>query len=302
MLDAGPAPVNKPGGFRATLLVMPQPIAATALVERYEVVLLDAYGVLVDGSGALPDAADFVTTLRVRDHRFLVVTNDASRLPATVAGRMNTWGIPVDPDQVLTSGRLLAPYFAANELAGARCLVLGTADSCTYVEEAGGEVVAADADTDYDAVVICDDAGYPFLETIEIALTVLYRSLGRGDDVALVLPNPDLVYPKRAGAFGFTAGSVALLLEAALERRFPGRDLRFARLGKPHLPIFEEARRRAGTPSVVMIGDQIETDIAGARAAGIDAALLTGGVSRWEDGVVADEHAPTWLLNDLSIE
>jgi len=57
---------------------------------------------------------------------------------------------------------------------------------------------------------------------------------------------------------------------------------------------------------VVMIGDQLETDIAGARAAGIDAALLSG-VSRWaprRDRGDADEPAsvlaPTYLLATIA--
>jgi len=97
-----------------------------------------------------------------------------------------------------------------------------------------------------------------------------------------VLPNPDLVYPKGSGEFGFTAGAMALLIETALARRFPGRGLAFDRLGKPAPHLFAEAQRRLGVARVVMIGDQIETDIAGARAAGIDAALLEG-VSRWSN-------------------
>lgn len=280
---------------------MTAPTSAAELVDRYDTILLDAYGVLVDSTGALPGAPGFVCALRDRDHHYLIVTNDASRLPETVSERMSGWGIPVEPDRVLTSGGLLAAHFAANDLHGARCLVLGTDDSRTYVTRAGGVVTPPDSDVDYDAVVVCDDAGYPFLETLDIALTVLYRAFGRGDDVALVLPNPDLVYPKSSGAFGFTSGAAALVLEAALDRRFPARKLRFERLGKPHPPIFEEARRRAGHRRLLMIGDQLETDIAGARAAGIDAALLTGGVTSWADAEVADELAPTWLLDRLAL-
>jgi ribonucleotide monophosphatase NagD (HAD superfamily) len=47
-----------------------------------------------------------------------------------------------------------------------------------------------------------------------------------------------------------------------------------------------------------MIGDQLETDIAGARAVGIDAALVAG-VSVWRDGVVDAARAPHWLLDAL---
>jgi ribonucleotide monophosphatase NagD (HAD superfamily) len=47
-----------------------------------------------------------------------------------------------------------------------------------------------------------------------------------------------------------------------------------------------------------MVGDQLETDIAGARAAGVATALLAG-VSRWEHAQGAAAVAPAWLLDTL---
>jgi len=50
----------------------------------------------------------------------------------------------------------------------------------------------------------------------------------------------------------------------------------------------------------VIIGDQLETDVAGASAAGIDACLLSG-VSSWEHARHAPAKvAPTWLLDKLA--
>ena len=46
------------------------------------------------------------------------------------------------------------------------------------------------------------------------------RAIDDGRPVALVLPNPDLVYPKSERELGFTAGAIALLVEAVLARRF----------------------------------------------------------------------------------
>jgi len=272
--------------------------SAAELVGDYDAVLVDAYGVLNDSAHALPGAAEFLALLRERAVDHYVVTNDASRLPATIAARLAGLGLgTLAAEQIITSGALLAPYFADNNLAGARCMVLGPADSEAYVRSAGGQVVAIATDTVCDAVVVCDEAGYPFLHTVEHVLSALFRMIDRGDDVALVMPNPDLIYPKPGGAFGFTSGGAALLLEAGLARRYPKRKLRFARLGKPFPHIFVEATRRAGSDRLLMIGDQLETDIAGARAAGIDAVLLRTGVTNWEE---ADESiAPTYVIDRL---
>lgn len=272
--------------------------SAAALVGDYDAVLIDAYGVLNDSAHALPGAAELLAQLRERDIDHYVVTNDASRLPATIAARLAGLGLgALQPEQIITSGSLLAPYFEQHGLAGARCVVLGPADSEAYVRAAGGEVVAVSDDVVCDAVVVCDEAGYPFLATVEDVLSALFRMLDRGDEVALVMPNPDLIYPKPGGAFGFTSGGAALLIEAGLDRRYPKRKLRFDRLGKPFPHIFEQAKRRAGSDRLLMIGDQLETDIAGARAAGVDAALLRTGVTNWDE---ADASiAPTYVIDRL---
>ncbi len=269
------------------------------VLDRYDGLLLDAFGVLVDGSGALPGAAELVGELATRRTPFLVVTNDASRLPETVASRFARFGIAVDAGDVLTSGQLLAGYFREHGLAGARCLVLGTDDSEAYVEKAGGLVCPLDPDGDYQVIAVCDDDGYPFLDGLNAALSVMFRALDRAAPLHLVLPNPDILFPAGGGRFGFTSGAVALLLEAALARRYPERTIQFDRLGKPHRPLFDAAAERLGSRRLLMIGDQLETDIAGARRAGMDAALLVTGVSRWQPDQVAGSDAPTYLLEGL---
>jgi HAD superfamily hydrolase (TIGR01450 family) len=258
---------------------MPVPIRVPDLVSSYEVILLDAYGVLVNEEGALPMGRLLLDEIARQGRRFFVVTNDASRLPETWERRFASMGLDIGADAILTSGALLAPYFAAHGLEGARCMVLGPEDSRTYVTQAGGRVVPVRGDDPCDVLVIGDDAGYPFLETVEEALGMLYRHFDEDRSVTLLLPNPDLIYPKGNGRYGFTSGGVALLLEAGLGRRYPRRELRFTPLGKPHRPMFDEARRRAGTDKLVMVGDQLETDIAGARAVGIDTVLVDTGVT-----------------------
>ncbi|ACY17895.1 HAD-IIA family hydrolase [Haliangium ochraceum] len=273
---------------------MPARISIPELVTRYEVLLLDAYGVLNDGRGPLASGLALVQEIERQGKRLFVVTNDASRLPATCEARFQRMGYAIAAEQIITSGSLLSGYFATHGLAGARCMVLGPEDSKSYVRQAGGEVIDVSADGDCDALIIGDDAGYPFLQSVEDALGMLYRHVNAGREVHCILPNPDLIYPKTEGQFGYTSGAVAALIELGLRRLFPGRALEFTPLGKPHQPMFEEARRRADTERLVMVGDQLETDIIGARGAGIDAALVATGVSAWREA----EHtlAPTYLL------
>ncbi len=267
------------------------------LLARYDLFLLDAYGVLVRSSGALPGAAAFLERIERAGKKYLVVSNDASRSPQTSLTRYRSFGLPVHLDRIVTSGLLLRDHFAAAGLAGKRCLVLGTEDSNTYVRDAGGVVAPYDDDT-AEVLVLADDDGYPFLEAVNEVISVLLRRLERKQPIHLILPNPDLVFPLRDDAFGVTAGAIAAMIEAVLRLRDPRGTQRFVPLGKPHAPMYEAAVRRfPAIPRgrVVMIGDQLGTDILGAVRFGIDSVLVETGVARVAE-LDGSEIQPTFVL------
>ncbi len=277
------------------------PVVATTreLLDRYAGLLIDVYGVLLDASGLLPGARELIVELERRKMPFAICTNDASRSIPSYEQRFARLGLPITGEHIVTSGSLLPGYFAAKSLAGARVCVLGTKDSADYVRAGGGIVVPLEQGLELDVLAVSDDSGIDCWPAIEWALSAIIRAVEAGRRPTLVLPNPDLVYPKSRGELGFTAGAMALLIETALARRFPHERLVFDRLGKPEPHLFLQGAARLGIAPdrLVMIGDQLETDIVGARAAGCDAALVAG-VSRWHDDA---KHpvAPTWLLDKL---
>ena len=284
-----------------------QPTTVDALVARYDVFFLDAYGVLVCSDGPLPGAAEFLTRLKRAGKTTLILSNDASRAPDTSLRRYQGFGLPLTAGQILTSGMLLRDHFVAQGLVGARTIVLGTEDSERYVREAGGEVTRADDDS-AQVLVVGDDDGYPFLDTVNDAITVLLRRMDRGERTDLLLPNPDLVFPRRAGAYGVTSGAIAAMIESVLWLRDPARQLRFQRLGKPHAPMFQAALRKVSAGGeavdrrrVVMVGDQIVTDIKGAADAGLDSVFVESGIGRRQDCAVHGVN-PTWVLPSVQDE
>ncbi len=183
-------------------------------------------------------------------------------------------------------------------MAGARCVVLGPEDSRRYIEQAGGHIVTPAHD--FDVIVIADETGYPFLETIDQVFTSLCSLIDRGQKIRLLLPNPDLIYPKSDQGIGFTAGSIAGVYEAALKLRYPDRnDLIFARLGKPETDLFVAAYTRSRTRNMVMIGDQLETDIRGARRFGIDGVWIQTGIMTDTRSQIPESMQPTYILDSL---
>ena len=269
----------------------------STLLSRYDALLLDAYGVLVDGAGLLPGAQQFLAYLNELGKPYLVVTNDASRLPETIAARFARLGATIDAQHIVTSGTLIADFVARHRLVGADCIVLGTDDSFEYVRRAGCVPHAASAGARAPMIAVCDEEGYDFLSSVDCAMSIACRQVDNGEPISLVLPNPDIIYPKQKGEFGFTSGGVAVLIEAGLRQRYGDQAPVFERLGKPFPAMFEVAKAQL-TGRLLMIGDQLDTDIAGAHASGIDSVLVTTGVNRRP----ADSGLkPTYVLADLTI-
>lgn len=272
-------------------------VPARSLLDRYDGFLLDAYGVLVDGNGPLPDAAAFVRSLAESGKAKLLLSNDASRTLGQIHDRLQGFGIDLGPAEILSSGMMIKPWTQRRGFAGAEAIVLGPEGSQQLAAEAGLRSVSPD-ETEARVVLVCDEAGFPFVETIEAVLGTLITRTESGRPTALVLPNPDVLYPKAGRAVGLTGGAVACVIERGLQARFGPDAPVFERLGKPHAPIFEAAMQRV-EGRLLMVGDQMETDVAGAYAAGIDVALVETGVGR-RPPPDAPVH-PTWVLESLKL-
>lgn len=281
--------------------IPPPLIRIEELLERYDAFLVDAYGVLVDSTRVYPTAARFLHRLRDANKRFLILSNDASKLPSTAAERYQRFGLPIDECDLLTSGTLVGPYLLANDLAARPSIVLGPHETRHFILNVGSTITRID-DPDAEVVVVFDDGGFPFLPAIEAVLSNLIKRIDRNLPVHLVLPNPDYVYPKAPGQMGLAAGSVASLIEQALQHRFGDAAPQFVRLGKPHLPIFTAGMEQlavADPRRVVMIGDQLQTDILGAQEAGIDSVLVGTGVSALVRNFGGNPR-PTWVIDAVS--
>jgi HAD superfamily hydrolase (TIGR01450 family) len=278
------------------------------LIDRYDALLLDAYGVLVDKTGPLPGACDFVDRLNSTSKPYYLLTNSASRLPETMAEEFAAIGLHIPAQRIITSGMLLRNWVWRHDLVGQTAAMLGTKDSLRYAEQAGLRTVAggklekllAEKGKPPAALVVADQAGFDLIPAMNAVLSMLFRQLDSGQDLHLVLCNPDLVYPRAPGQFGFTAGALAAMLEAILRERYGDGAPTFERLGKPHPPLFEEAIRQAGSRRVLMVGDQLATDIVGANRCGIDSVLVDTGLAPAAGNTT--EQKPTWRMSSLMID
>jgi HAD superfamily hydrolase (TIGR01450 family) len=279
-------------------MARPPQTTVDELLARYDGFLIDAYGVLVHSSGPFPGARRFVERLEANQRPFCVITNDASRLPSSCARKYRADGIDIDASRVITSASLLAPYLDDLDLEDAAIAVLGPPESREYVTRSEARLVDPTRE-EFDVLVICDESGYEFIHTVDETLTRMIRRIDRDDPPELILPNPDLIYQRSASEYGITSGSVAAMFESILDSRYPGRDLRFTRLGKPHPRMFERGIELCGTDNVVVLGDQLETDIRGANDAGLDSVLVATGLDHGAFDWQNHEISPDYILPSL---
>jgi 4-nitrophenyl phosphatase len=109
---------------------------------------------------------------------------------------------------------------------------------------------------------------------------------------SFIATNLDRSFPSEEGLIPGAGALVAALQTAT--------DVEPLAIGKPQPVMFEVAMQMLGcsADTTLVIGDRLDTDIAGARNAGMPAALVLTGVSERE-AAASSPHAPDAVFDDL---
>lgn len=254
---------------------------------RLEGLILDMDGVLWHGDVPMAGLADFFATLRRLEIDFILATNNATKVAAQYSDKLARFGVVVPAGQILTSAEATAGYLQGLYPAGTPIFVVGDSGLRLALQTAGFQLVSGDGfDLQADLVVagLSRELSYPQLAQ---AAALIRRG------APFIATNNDKTFPSEFGPMP-GAGAVIAFLEAAT-------DVRPTIIGKPGRIMFAEAIRRLGSDPahIAMVGDRLETDIAGAKAAGLQAILLLSGVSGREDLATAS-HQPDLVLADIS--
>ncbi len=255
----------------------------TTLLDRYDLVLADLDGTLYQGRAAIPGAVDAVRAAADRGVRTLYVTNNAARSPGDVAVHLAELGYPAGADDVATSSQAAAALLAEQLPDGAKVLVVGTAALAAEVTAVGlTPVDSADGAT---AVVQGLD---PQLRYATLAEACIALRAG----AAWVACNVDPTLPSERGPLPGNGSLVAVLRTATrLEPQIAG---------KPAPALMETAARRVGASAPLVVGDRLDTDIQGGRAAKMATLLVLTGVSDATELLTAPAEArPDYVGADL---
>jgi HAD superfamily hydrolase (TIGR01450 family) len=251
----------------------------------YDALLVDLDGVVHLGAEAVPGAAEALDAARDKGMSIVFVTNNAARTAEDVASGLEAIGVRAGADEILTSSMAAADALADMLAPGSRVLVVGGQGLRAPVAAAGLTPVAG-ADESPDAVVQGWSPDLTWALLAEAAVAV--RS-----GVPWIATNRDATLPSPRGPLPGNGAMVATVVTAT------GREPQV--VGKPGPALFTTAVRRAGARRPLVVGDRLDTDIAGAVAAGIPSLLVLTGVSGPRDLLAADPTMrPTYLGRDLA--
>lgn len=254
------------------------------LAARFRALAFDLDGTIYLEDEVVPAAPGTLRAVRELGARIAFVTNNATRPAAAVVEKLGGFGIKATVEEVLTSSQAAVALLGGEAaLRGRGVLVVGGAGLREAMAGAGArllepgdwrqaEVVAAGLDPDFT---------YEKARAAVLAIAAGARFVGSNADPSL--PTPEGPWPG--------AGAVLAFLSTG-----SGRQAEIA--GKPARAMFEALAAALGPGPRMMVGDRVDTDLAGAQALGWTTALVLTGVTRL-DQLLDVEIVPDHVLADV---
>ncbi len=254
------------------------------LLDRYAHVLLDLDGCVWVGEQPTPGAVEAIAALRAAGKSVAYLTNDPRRSPEEYVRKLWNVGIQASLGEVVTVGAAIQHVLAQGR-SRTSTYVIGAPAIFRHVADAGMRIVNGTQRAPHAELVVV--AGHDDLHFDELRTAT--QAVLRGAE--MVAAGRDRTFPREDGPWPGTGAIVAALEYAT------GRQARI--VGKPQPQMFHTALDRLGPGSALMVGDRIDSDLAGAAAAQLDAAIVLSGVSTRAEAEAAGDPKPVAIADTL---
>ena len=260
-------------------------------LSPYAAVLLDLDGTVYHEEQALPGAIELIRNLQYHNRKFACLTNSTSS-PQRLTRRLAGMGVNVDPTHIYTAAAASADYVLERFGAAGRVPRVFNLSSEGLQEMLDSKVYwVRDPSEQCDAVICGVTLNlYATEERQRTAMLLLRQGSGTRGNCA------DRIYPSPRG-LEFGVGAMAAMLAYAA-------DVAPFSAASPERIFFDELCHRLDVhpANCVLIGDNLESDIAGGKNAGMRTILCLTGltragdidrlpVGRRPDGVIPDLRA-----------
>ena len=243
-------------------------------------------GVIWKADAPIGDLVATFNRIRQRGLNFVFATNNGTRTSEQYVARLKSFGVDVEPWQVVTSAQAVAYTLAQKFPRGTKVFMIGEDGIRMALEEKGFEILSVEDAPSAEAVVMGMDRSVNFQKMSEATLLVR-----RG--VPFYATNPDKTFPTPRGEVPGAGAWLSIVVTAS------GVEPIIA--GKPFPFLMELALEKLGTKKeeTLVVGDRLETDIAAGQGVGCPTALVLSGVASRQQ---ADQWNPKldFVANDLS--
>lgn len=256
----------------------------SALVTRYDHLLLDLDGCVYVGEEATPGAVEALAALRAAGKGIAFVTNDGRRSGEDYVRKLWGLGFRASLEEVVTVGGAVQHVLAERD-AWRSAYVVGAPVMHRHVTEAGLKIVNGRDVPVPDVVVVAAHDAFGYDELRGAVQAVLAGA-------ALLCAGRDPIFPMPDGPWPGT-GAVVAAVEAAT-------GVAAENAGKPAAQPFRTALDRLGPGRALVVGDRLDSDLAGAAAAGLDGAIVLSGATPAAAARAAEDPAPVAVAATLA--
>ncbi len=233
---------------------------------RIKTIFMDLDGVLWRGSDPILDIPALFKQVDSLSIKVFCLTNNSTRTNEYYLAKLNRFGVTLTQDQIITSAEAAAAYLLERFPRRGSVFVVGEDGLVKTFENMGFDVIEAPGNVDLIAVVVGLDRMLTYQKIAQAAQIIRAGALFVGTNPDPTIPTP--------GGFAPGAGSMISAIEAAAGQKA-------LIIGKPGKYLFNIAlaRSKYKPGETLMIGDRLETDIAGAQKLGIRTGLVLSGVT-----------------------
>lgn len=274
--------------------------SAMPLSCTYQLGLLDLDGVVYRGGQAVDHAVCSINKAQTNGMAIEYTTNNSSRFQNVVADQLESFGLRVEPWQVITSSVVAARMVARHVPQGSRVLVLGAEHLREEVRRVG--LIPVDSCEDDPQAVI--QGWYPQMTWNQMAQVAFAVEHG----AQYYVTNRDLTIPREHGIAPGCGSMIQAVINATGQEPL-------ASAGKPESAMYDEARmlvannsnfndssvsEQVSVRSSLAIGDRLDTDIEAGIRGGYDSLLVLTGVTDPRMLMLAPQSLrPTYISPDL---
>lgn len=261
-----------------------QVVAANKIWGDFDLLLADLDGVIYEGGRAIQNAVPTIESLQNAGLKIGYVTNNSSRHPETIAEQLRGFGLDTEAGAIISSAKTAVELMQTKIQPAAKVLVVGGEGLRHFVAEAGFQIVAS-SDEKPAAVIQGFAPDVSWKELAEASYAIQNGAIW-------IATNSDWTLPQERGIAPGNGTLVSAVHTAV--GQFP------IVAGKPEPEIFRTALRVFNPETAIFVGDRLETDVLGAKRAGISTAIVLTGIATKKDLLAAKvDERPDFILDTL---